>query len=197
MASKEAARKDGIDFVVIVTPNSQHYAAAKSFLSHSGISVVCDKPLTFETAEAEELSMLAKKKDLLFSASPTPTRVIRRSSMRGRLIRKGEIGDIRYVNAEYPQEWLATPAEEGGGNKQASWRTDPKQSGKSCCTGDIGSHVENHRFLPVTGLEIELALREAGQLSWRGGASTTNATIMVNYKGGAKGLYWASQIAVG
>jgi predicted dehydrogenase len=193
MAAKESARKDGIDFAVIVTPNAQHYSAAKAFLSH-GINVVCDKPLTFETAEAEELSMLAKKKDLLFCVTYTYTGYPAVKHAR-ELIRKGEIGDIRYVNAEYPQEWLATPAEQGGGNKQASWRTDPKQSGKSNCVGDIGSHVEN-MVSYLTGLEIS-SLCARLDIFVEGRSLDDSATIMLNYKGGAKGLYWASQIAVG
>jgi predicted dehydrogenase len=192
MAAKESARPDGIDFVVIVTPNAQHYPAAKAFLSH-GINVVCDKPLTFETAEAEELAMLARQKGLLFCVTYTYTGYPAVKQAR-EMIKRGDIGEIRYVNAEYPQEWLATPAEKEG-SKQASWRADPKQAGKSCCVGDIGSHVENLVSF-VTGLEIDSICARLDTFV-EGRNLDDNATIMLNYKGGAKGLYWTSQVAVG
>jgi predicted dehydrogenase len=192
MAEAEAKRKGGIDFAVVVTPNASHYAAARAFLSR-GIHVVCDKPLVFEVKEAEELAALAKAKDLLFCVTYTYTGYP--AVKHGReMIARGEIGDIRFVNAEYPQEWLSTLLEKEG-QKQASWRTDPAQTGKSNCVGDIGSHVENMvRYmtrLEITRLCARLDTFVAGR------ALDDNASILVEYKGGAKGLYWTSQIAVG
>lgn len=192
MAKAEASRKDKIDFVVIVTPNYQHYAAAKAFLQ-AGINVVCDKPLTFEVAEAEELARLAKKNGLLFCVTYTYTGYPAAKQARA-MIARGDIGDIRFVNAEYPQEWLALPVEQDG-NKQAAWRTDPKQSGKSNCVGDIGSHVEN-MVSYMTGLRIKSVLARLDTFV-SGRILDDNASIMVEYSGGAKGLYWTSQIAVG
>lgn len=192
MAEKEAQRADPIDFVVIVTPNAAHYAVAKAFLS-KGFHVVCDKPLTFEVAEAQELSALARKNNLLFCVTYTYTGYPAVKQAR-EMIARGEIGQIRFVNAEYPQEWLATPSEREG-SKQAAWRTDPKLSGKSNCVGDIGSHAEN-MVSYVTGLRIKsLCARLDSFVAGR--VLDDNATIMVEYEGGAKGLYWASQIAVG
>ncbi len=192
MAQKEAARHDGIDFVSIVTPNALHYPVAKAFLN-AGISVVCDKPLTFEEAEARELDELAKKKGLLFGVTYTYTGYPAVKHAR-EMIRRGDIGEIRFINAEYPQEWLATPSEREG-SKQASWRTDPALAGKSNCVGDIGSHVEN-MVSYVTGLKIK-ALCARLDTFVEGRPLDDNATIMVEYEGGAKGLYWASQIAIG
>jgi predicted dehydrogenase len=192
MAEEESKRPDRIDFAVIVTPNARHYAAAKAFLSR-GIDVVCDKPLTFEVAEAEELGMLARQRDLLFCVTYTYTGYPAVKQAR-EIIRRGDIGEIRFVNAEYPQEWLATPVETEG-SKQAAWRADPKQSGKSNCVGDIGSHVEN-LVSYVTGLKIaSLCARLDSFVPGR--VLDDNASILVNYQGGAKGLYWSSQIAVG
>ncbi|MDR3336881.1 MAG: Gfo/Idh/MocA family oxidoreductase [Treponema sp.] len=192
MAEQESKRPDKIDFVVIVTPNVTHYPAAKAFLSH-GINVVCDKPLTFEVAEAEELASLAKKKDLLFGVtySYTGYPAVKHAH---ELVSKGEIGEIRYVNAEYAQEWLATPAEKGD-NKQAKWRTDPKISGKVNCTGDIGSHAEN-LVSYITGLRIKSLCARLDKIV-EGRVLDDNATVLVEYEGGAKGVYWASQIAIG
>jgi predicted dehydrogenase len=192
MAEKEAARPDKIDFVVIVTPNAAHYPAAKAFLEQ-GINVVCDKPVTVTLEEALELEALAKKRGLSFGVTYTYTGYAAIKEARER-IKNGEIGEIRFVNGEYPQDWLATAVEKAG-NKQAAWRTNPALAGKTCCTGDIGSHLEN-MIAYVTGLRIKsLCARLDTMVAGR--ALDDNATIMVNYEGGAKGVYWASQIAWG
>jgi predicted dehydrogenase len=192
MADSEANRRDGIDFVVIVTPNANHHPAAKAFLTR-GIHVVCDKPLTLEVDEAEELARLAKQKDLLFCVTYTYTGYPAVKHAR-EMIARGDIGAVRFVNAEYPQEWLSTPIEKDG-HKQAAWRADPGQTGKSNCVGDIGTHVEN-MIRTLTGLEIaRLCARLDTFVDGR--VLDDNASIMVDYRGGAKGLYWSSQIAVG
>jgi predicted dehydrogenase len=192
MANAEAKRADKIDFVVIVTPNSTHFAVAKAFLN-SGIHVVCDKPLVFEVAEAQELADLAKKNKLLFGVTYTYTGYPAVKHVR-EMIKKGDIGDIRFVNAEYPQEWLATPLEKTG-SKQAEWRADPSLSGKANCVGDIGSHIEN-MVSYMTCLKIKSLCARLDKIV-EGRVLDDNASIMVEYEGGAKGLYWSSQIAVG
>ncbi|MBI9104332.1 MAG: Gfo/Idh/MocA family oxidoreductase [Spirochaetales bacterium] len=191
MASAEAKRADGINFVSIVTPNKSHFEIAKEFLN-KGINVVCDKPLTTTSAEADELTALAREKDLLFCVTYTYTGYPAVKEARN-LIKEGAIGDIRFINAEYPQEWLAEPT--GDDNKQAAWRTDPKQSGISNCVGDIGSHIENLAYY-ITGQEIETLAARLDKIV-DGRLLDDNATIMLEYKGGAKGLYWCSQIAWG
>lgn len=192
MAAAESARPDGIDFAVVVTPNNTHYPIAKAFLEN-GINVVCDKPLTTDSAEARDLTRLAKEKNLLFAVTYTYSGYPTVKHARA-MIAAGEIGKIRFVNAEYPQEWLADKIEDSG-QKQASWRADPAQSGGSNCVGDIGSHIEN-TVAYMTGLKID---RLAARLDTfvEGRALDDNATIMLDYVGGAKGVYWPSQIAVG
>ena len=192
MARKESGRAEGIDFVVICTPNSTHFSTAKAFLTH-GISVVCEKPLTFEVQEAEELKALAEAKNLLFAVTYTYTGYPAVKQAKA-LIASGALGELRFVNAEYPQEWLAGPLETTG-QKQAAWRSDPALAGKSNCVGDIGSHIENLVGY-VTGLTIDRLCARLDTLV-PGRALDDNATIMVDYHGGAKGLYWSSQIAVG
>jgi len=192
MAASEGARPDGIDFVVVVTPNKSHYPIARVFLEN-GINVVCDKPLTTESAQADELADLAKDRDLLFAVTYTYSGYPTVKHARA-MIAAGDIGKIRFVNAEYPQEWLADKIEDSG-QKQASWRSDPAQSGISNCVGDIGSHIEN-TVAYMTGLKIKrLSARLDTFVEDR--ILDDNATIMLDYEGGAKGLYWASQIAVG
>lgn len=193
MAKQEAAREDGIDFAVIVTPNVSHFEIARAFLD-AGIHVVCDKPLTTELGDAEKLGSLVSERDLLFAVTYTYTGYPAVKKARD-LVRSGALGRIRFVNAEYPQEWLATSAESEAGNRQASWRTDPSQSGKANCVGDIGTHIEN-MVSYVTGLEIaSLSARLDSFVEGR--RLDDNATVMVNYSGGATGLYWSSQVAVG
>jgi predicted dehydrogenase len=192
MARLEAERPDRIDFAVIVTPNAAHYAGVKAFLSR-GIPVVCDKPLCFEVREALELVELAREKGLLFGVTYTYTGYPAVKQAREMILR-GDIGALRFVNAEYPQEWLAFPVEREG-NKQAAWRTDPQFSGKANCVGDIGSHIEN-MISYVTGLRIRAVCARLDRLV-EGRVLDDNAVIMVEYEGGAKGLYWSSQIAVG
>ena len=192
MASKESGREDKIDFVVIVTPNNLHYPVAKAFLE-AGINVVCDKPLVLSSRQADDLAQIVEANDLLFCVTYTYNgypMVKHAKSM----VEKGEIGDIRFVSAEYAQDWLATPAESGN-NKQAAWRTDPSQTGIANCVGDIGSHTENIVSY-ITGLEITSVCARLDTFV-SGRTLDDNATIMVNYSGGAKGMYWTSQIAVG
>jgi predicted dehydrogenase len=192
MAEAESKRADKIDFVVIFTPNSGHYPAAKAFLSR-GIPVVCDKPLTIEVAEAQELADLARKNKLLFAVTYTYTGNPTVKHAR-ELIRRGEIGNIHFINGEYPQEWLLASAEKEG-SKQAAWRTDPKIAGKSNSVGDLGSHIEN-LVSYLTGLRIKSLCARLDKVG-PGRVLDDNAAIMLEYEGGAKGLYWSSQVASG
>jgi predicted dehydrogenase len=192
MAEAEAKRPDKIDFVVVITPNDTHFEICKAFIN-KGIHVVCDKPLTLEAAEAQELADLAKKNKLLFAVTYTYTGYPAVKQVR-EMIRKGDIGEIRFVNAEYLQDWLATAVEKEG-NKQAIWRLDPKNSGKTNCVGDIGSHIEN-MVSCMTGLRIKSLCARLDKIV-EGRLLDDNANIMVEYSSGAKGLYWSSQVAVG
>jgi predicted dehydrogenase len=192
MIPAEAERKDRPDFLIIVTPNDTHYPIAKLALEN-GFHVVCDKPLTTTGRDAEALARLAARKGLMFCVAYAYSAFPMIKHMR-EMIACGELGRIRFVSAEYPQDWLATPLERTG-QKQAAWRTDPARAGASNCVGDIGSHIE-HMVAHLTGLEIESLCARLDRIG-EGRVLDDNASIMINYKGGAKGLYWSSQIAVG
>lgn len=192
MIQAEARRPDRIHFLLIVTPNDMHYPIARLALEN-GIHVVCDKPLATSSRDARALGALARKKGLLFCVTYAYTGYPIVRHMRA-MIGHGELGTIRFVAAEYPQDWLATPLEKTG-QKQAAWRTDPKRAGISNCIGDIGSHIEN-MVSHLTGLEIRRLLARLDRIG-EGRVLDDNASIMVEYQGGAKGLYWSSQIAVG
>lgn len=192
MAGKEGSRPDKIDFVSIVTPNYAHYDIAKTFLEN-GINVVCDKPLCFKIEEAEELERLAKAKGLLFCVTYTYSGYPMVKHAR-EMIKRGDIGEIRVVMGEYPQDWLATTIEKDG-QKQASWRTDPKFTGISNCVGDIGSHIEN-TVSYISGLKIKYLCANL-DIFGEDRVLDDNAEILLKYSNGATGVYWSSQIAIG
>ncbi len=192
MLFAEGKREDKIDFVVIATPNSTHYAIARLAMEN-GIHVVCEKPLTTNSPDAADLARLVKSKNILFCVAYAYTGYPIVKHMRG-MVRNGELGDIRFVSAEYPQDWLATLLEKTG-QKQAAWRTDPNLAGASNCVGDIGSHIEN-MVSYITGLRIRSLLARLDHFG-EGRPLDDNASILLNFEGGAKGMYWSSQIAVG
>ena len=192
MAAREARLKDGIEAVAIVTPNHMHYAVAREFLKR-GIHVLCDKPVTSTLADAKKLAKLVEKGDALFVLTHNYTGypMVRHAR---ELVRTGKLGDIRLVQVEYAQDWLAEPLEKTG-QKQAAWRTDPKRSGAGGATGDIGTHAYNLAAF-VTGLTLE-ALAADVHTFVKGRKLDDNAHVLLRYEGGAKGLLWCSQVAVG
>ena len=192
MASAEAARKDPIDAVSIVTPNHLHYPAAKAFLQ-AGIHVICDKPLTTTLEDALDLAQMVRRTGLLFAVTHNYTGhpMVRQARQ---MIAEGELGPIRVVQVEYAQDWLSTPLEKTG-QKQALWRTDPAQSGPGGSLGDIGTHAFNLASF-VTGLNCkELAAELATFVPGR--RVDDNVQIMLRFQEGARGLLWASQVAPG
>jgi len=189
---EEAARPNRPDFILVTVPNDAHYPAARLALER-GFSVVCEKPLAASSVEAADLVRLTEEKGLLFGVAYAYRLYPIVFHLRD-LIASGELGEIRFVAAEYPQDWLAGPLETTG-QKQALWRTDPRRAGISNCVGDIGSHIENLVSF-LTGLEMESLCARLDAFG-PGRTLDDNASILVNFKGGARGLYWCSQIAVG
>ena len=192
MAEKESARSDGIHVVAIVTPNHLHVPIAKIF-AEKGIHIICDKPLALSSREAIELKNIVENKKIIFALTHNYTGYPMVRHARS-LIQKNDLGSIRVVQAEYPQDWLTTKAEDSG-LKQAEWRTDPKRSGDGGCIGDIGTHAFNLiRF--ITGLEVDELSADIHTFV-KGRLLDDNAQIMLRFKGGAKGAIWSSQVAVG
>ena len=189
MAIREARLKDGIEAVAIVTPNHVHYAAAREFLKR-GIHVICDKPLTSTLADAKRLVKAAEASDALFVLTHNYTGypMVRQAR---EMVAAGEIGKIRVVQVEYPQDWLTVEQD----FKQALWRTDPARSGVGGSTGDIGTHAFNIASF-VTGLELE-SLAADIQAFVPGRQVDDNAHVMLRFKGGARGMLWSSQVAPG
>jgi predicted dehydrogenase len=194
MAKAESRRPvdERLDFVVIVTPNHQHFPPARLFLE-SGFNVVCDKPATFNLAEAKKLRAIVKrmKKVFVLTHNYTGNPMVKQARD---LVRSGFLGDLRKVVAEYPQGWLSTLLEKTG-QKQAGWRTDPRRSGAAGCIGDIGTHAENlTRY--ITGLHIDSLCADLTTFV-KGRKLDDDGNILVRFKGGAKGIIHSSQISVG
>lgn len=192
MAEKEAARADGIEAVAIVTPNDTHAPVAEAFLE-AGIHVICDKPLSMTLEEAKRLRRLVESTGLVFVVTHNYTGypMVRHAR---EMVRAGELGEIRVVQVEYPQDWLTLKLEDTG-QKQADWRTDPKRAGAGGCVGDIGTHAYNLADfivgIPVDELCAELTAFVPGR------RLDDNVQVLLRYRNGARGMLWASQVAPG
>ncbi len=187
----EAKRPDGVEVVSVVTPNHMHYPQSAALLE-AGLDVICDKPLTTNLADAEKLVALAaaKKRLLGVTFNYTGYPMIRHAKQ---LIADGLIGKLRVVQAEYPQGWLATALEKTG-QKQASWRTDPKQAGAGAL-GDIGSHAfQLVEF--VTGEKVSEIAADVSAIV-PGRVIDDNVNVLLRFASGARGSLWASQVAIG
>lgn len=181
-----------VDFVSVATPNHTHFEIAKAFCE-AGFNVMCDKPLTFDLTQAEELARVVQKTGVVFGVTHNYTGypLVRQAR---EMVRSGELGEINAIRAFYIQGWLRTRLETEA-QKQASWRTDPRKSGAAGCFGDIGTHAYNlGRF--ITGLTPEQiscqlkAFEPGRQLDDYG-------TALIRYQSGALGTVTASQISHG
>ena len=194
MAAAEAKlpESERIDFVSIVTPNHVHFPPAKTFLE-AGFHVVCDKPMTYDLAEANALRDLVKSTGKVFALTHNYTGYPMVKEAR-ELVRNGDLGKILKVVAEYPQGWLIQPID-AEGQKQAAWRTDPSKTGASSCIGDIGTHAENlGRY--ITGLEIDELCADFTTFV-PGRRLEDDGNLLLRYQGGARGVLYASQVSVG
>ncbi len=192
MAEAEAARPDGIDFAIVATPNHMHFPVVKAFLEKN-IPVVCDKPMTFNLAEAQQLVKLVEERKLVFALTHNYTGYPTVRQAR-HMVQSGALGEIRKVLVEYIQDWLMTPQEQAG-NKQAEWRTDPARSGLGGSIGDIGTHGEN-LLEYITGLKIGSLCADLTAFV-PGRALDDDANILLRMENGAKGILTCSQIAAG
>jgi predicted dehydrogenase len=194
MAKAEAKlpESERIDFVSVATPNHTHFDIAKAF-AEAGFNVVCDKPLTFDLAQAEELAKVVQKAGVVFAVTHNYTGYPLVRQARD-MVKAGELGEINAIRAFYIQGWLRTRLEKES-QKQAAWRTDPAKSGAAGCFGDIGTHAYNlGRF--ITGLlpdQIACSLKVFEQ----GRALDDYGNAVIRYTNGALGTVTASQISHG
>ena len=184
--------RDRIDFISLVTPNFLHYPVAKAALE-AGFDVVCDKPMTMTVEESEDLCRVVKATGRVFALTHNYTGYPAVKQAR-QMVQEGYLGSIRKIVVEYPQGWLSTLLE-ATGQKQASWRSDPAKAGISSALGDIGTHCEN-LVQYISGLEMEEMLADLGTMV-EGRALEDDASILIRYKGGARGILYCSQISIG
>lgn len=189
---KALPESERVDFVTVATPNHTHFEIAKT-AAEAGFNVVCDKPLTFDLKQAEELATIVEKSGVVFAVTHNYTGypLVRQARQ---MILSGELGEINAVRASYIQGWLRTRLEESD-QKQAAWRTDPSKSGAAGCFGDIATHAYNlGRYM--TGLlpdAISCHLRTFEQ----GRKLDDYGTAIIKYQNGALGTVTASQISHG
>jgi predicted dehydrogenase len=181
-----------VDFVSVTTPNNWHFPIAKDFLE-AGFNVMCEKPMTMTVAEAVELQKIVKKTGKTFGLMHNyvgyPMVKLARD-----MVRQGDLGEIRKVVVIYPQGWLARPIERDG-QQQASWRTDPKQSGAAGAIGDIGSHCENLAEY-ITGHQITEVCADLTTFI-EGRRLDDDGNVLLHFDNGARGVLHCSQISIG
>ena len=192
LKEKQLPEGERMDFVSVVTPNHVHHGPSKMALEN-GFHVVCDKPVTLNTAEAEEIVALVEKTGLIFCLTHNYTGypLVKEAKQ---MIASGAIGKVRKVIVEYPQGWLSTLVEVTG-NKQAAWRTDPAKSGAAGGLGDIGTHAENLAEY-ITGLKITQVCADL-TIFVEGRVLDDDAHVLLRFDNGAKGILQDSQIANG
>jgi predicted dehydrogenase len=184
--------EERIDYVTIVTPNHQHYAPAKLALEH-GFGVLCEKPLTITLEESLDLVRLADQKQLPFIVAYTYTG-FPMVMLAKEMVAQGDIGEVRKVEAWYPQGWLANRTEDAD-VQQAQWRVDPSRSGASGCGGDIGTHAyEFVRFVAgLSATEVSARLTTFVQ----GRALDDDFSVFARLSNGGIATITASQVTIG
>ncbi len=195
MAEREAALPDDqrIDFVSIVTRNNTHFAVASTFLK-AGFNVICDKPLAYTLAEARQLRDVVRKSGRVFALTHNYTGYPMVKEAR-EWVRTGKLGQILKVVVEYPQGYAITALDQKGDGAISNWRMDPSVAGASNCMGDIGTHAENlARY--ITGLAIDEICAELSTFI-PGRPLDDDGNCLLRFKGGAKGILFASQISNG
>ncbi|MEF2277389.1 Gfo/Idh/MocA family oxidoreductase [Deinococcus sp. YIM 134068] len=192
MLERELSREDRIDFVSVVTPNHMHYPVARAFAA-AGIHVISDKPLVTSSEQAADLMRVVAETGVVFAVTYNYTGypMVRQARQ---MVRSGQLGELRKVTVEYHQGWLAEEQDEAT-NKQAGWRTDPARSGLGGAIGDIGSHAEN-LISTVTGLELEAVCADLTAFV-PGRRLDDDASVLLRFRGGARGLLTVSQVEIG
>lgn len=195
MAEKEAAlpADERIDFVSIVVRNDLHVEVATAFLE-AGINVICEKPLSYSLEQGKELAAVVEKSGKVFALTHNYTGYPMVKEARA-MVADGKLGRILKIIVEYPQGYAITALEESEDGAISNWRMDPSVAGISNCIGDIGSHAENLAHY-ITGLEIDELAAELNTFI-PGRSLDDDGNMLLRYKGGAKGILFASQISAG
>jgi predicted dehydrogenase len=190
-SEKSLPESERMDFVSIVTPNHVHYGPAKLALEN-GFHVIIDKPLAFSLSEAKQLRKIVEKTNRVLALTHTYTGYPLIKEAR-HLVKAGLLGKIKKAYVQYTQGWLAQPIEKSG-QKQASWRTDPKRSGLGGAIGDIGTHAANLAEYVMSTSITEVCAHLGSN---PGRILDDDSAMLLKYKNGASGILTATQIAAG
>lgn len=192
MAEEESSRPDGVELVVVATPDSSHFDVAKSFLER-GISVACEKPLTQDSESARELARIAQSNHAILAVAHcySAYAMVRHAA---RMVREGELGELRFVDVEHASGWAATRLEDDG-HPTVVWRMDPATSSYASAAADIGTHAFHlARFITgdtATKLSAELTTIVPGR------KVADCMTASVHWQSGMRGRIWATMAATG
>jgi len=192
MIAAERARPDGVDLVSVVTPNHLHFDVSAAAL-RGGLHVISDKPATLNLAQAQALADIVAASGKLYGLTYTYTGYPMVREAR-EIVARGDLGAVRKVVVEYSQGWLSRPLERED-NKQASWRSDPSQSGVGGCIGDIGVHAFNIAEF-ITGRRVERLCADVATVV-PGRDLDDDCNVLLRFAGGARGVLVASQVSAG
>ena len=192
MIQAERQRTDGIDFVVIATPNHLHMPVAEAALE-AGLAVMSDKPATATYDEVLALEAAVAKAGVPYGLTHTYAGYSLVREARA-ICASGRLGAIRKIAVEYLQGWLSQPLEKTG-QKQAAWRSDPVLNGPGGCIGDIGTHAF-HLTEYVTGLNVT-SLHATLRTVVAGRQLDDDCNAVLRLENGASGVLMASQVAAG
>jgi predicted dehydrogenase len=193
MFEEEAKRKDGIQAVSIATPNGTHFEITKAAL-HAGLHVVCEKPLCFTSKEAEELEILAKKKNRVVGVTYgyAGHQMIEQARQ---MIANGDLGEIRIVKMQFAHGFHSSAVEEG--NASTKWRVDPKVAGPSYVLGDVGTHPLYLSEVMLPNLKIKKLMCSRQSFVESRAPLEDNAFTIMEYDNGAVGTVWSSCVNAG
>lgn len=192
MFAAEAQRSDGIQAVSIATPNSTHHAISFAALK-AGLHVICEKPVSFTVAEAEELKVEAQARGLVFGVMYGYSGYQMLHQARA-MVQGGELGQVRVVNMQFAHGFHSQPVEQSSSG--AKWRTTPAVSGPTYVLGDIGTHIfYTGQF--ITGLKVKRLMCHRQSFVTSRAPLEDNAQVMLEYQGGAVGSLWASAVNAG
>lgn len=191
-AESEKPADERLDFICIVTPNHLHYEPALKFVQ-AGFNVIIDKPLVHTSEQAQNLIKAVEENWVVFGVTYNYTGYPMVKEAR-HWVASGKLGEVRRVIVEYPQGWLRDRLE-AQGHKQADWRTDPSRTGIAGAVGDIGTHAENLAAY-ITGLKLDSLCADVSTFV-EGRQVDDDASVLMRYQGGAKGVLWVSQVAAG
>lgn len=193
MFQRERERPDGIEVVTIATPNFTHYEITKAALE-AGLHVICEKPLCFTSSQGQELMELAKenKKIIGMTYGYTGAQMIHQAK---NMVQNGELGEIRIIQMQFAHGFHNAEVE--AADEGTKWRVNPATSGPTYVLGDVGTHALFLAETIVPGLKIESLLCSRQSFVKSRAPLEDNATVLMNFKGGAVGTLWASAVNAG